>query len=102
MRKVFDCGSGTMNVFISDPSSLRDLQAFLRRADCIAEQCRPNQLEVYVPTASSDGRAERHVNIYLATWQARNQGVEAYIVRDRNGGGRRVGAGTPSVSQRKL
>ena len=61
-----------------------------RRADCIAEQCRPNQLEVYVPSASNDGRARRHVNIYLASWQAKNHGVETYVVED-NGNGRRVG-----------
>jgi hypothetical protein len=78
-----------VNVFISNPSSLRDLQDFLRRADCIAEQCRPNQLEVYVPSASNDDRARRHVNIFLATWQAKNQGVEAYVVEDK-GNGRRV------------
>ena len=77
-----------MNVFISDPSSLRGLQDHLRRADCIAEQCRPNQLEVYVPNASNDGRARRQINIYLTTWQANNQGVEAYVVED-NGNGRR-------------
>ena len=89
-----------MNVFISDPRSLRDLQAFLRRADCVAEQCRPNQLEVYVPNASNDGRALRHVNIYLATWQARNQGVEAYIVEHRDGTGARIG--TVSDAARSL
>jgi hypothetical protein len=82
---------GSMNVFISDPGSLRDLQDFLRRAHCVAEQCRPNQLEVYVPRASNHGRAQRHVNVYLATWQARNQGVEAYIVEHGNGTGVRIG-----------
>ena len=78
-----------MNVFLSDPSSLRGLQDYLRRADCIAEQCRPNQLEVYVPSASNENRARRQLNIYLATWQAHNQGVEAYVLED-NGNGRRV------------
>jgi hypothetical protein len=33
--------------------------------------------------------ARRQINIYLATWQANNQGVEAYVVED-NGNGRRV------------
>ena len=85
-----------MNVFISNPSSLRDLQDFLRRADCIAEQCRPNQLEVYVPSASNDDRARRHVNIFLATWQAKNEGVEAYVVADKGSveGATKSGAGT--------
>jgi hypothetical protein len=85
-----------VNVFISNPSSLRDLQDFLRRADCIAEQCRPNQLEVYVPSASNDDRARRHVNIFLATWQAKNEGVEAYVVEDKGSveGATKSGAGT--------
>jgi hypothetical protein len=80
-----------MNVFISDPSSLRGLQDFLRRAECVAEQCRPNQLEVYVPSASNDDRARRHLNVYLATWQANNRGVETYIV-EQSGSTRRIGS----------
>jgi hypothetical protein len=80
-----------MNVFVSDPSSLRDLQEFLRRANCVAEECRPNRLEVHVPSASNDGRARRHVNIYLATWQSNHHGVETYII-EQDGSDRRVSA----------
>jgi len=62
------------------PGLPRDLQAFLRRADCVAEQCRPDRLEVYVPHAPNEEQARRELNGYVATWQAANRGVEAYIV----------------------
>jgi len=59
---------------------LRSLQDFLWRAGCVAEERRSHQLEVYVPGAPSDAQARRELNVYLATWQAKNRGVEAYIV----------------------
>jgi hypothetical protein len=75
-----------LRVFLNNPASLRNLQDFLRRAECIAEQCRSDELEVYVPGAPSDEQARRELNVYLATWQANNPGVEAYIVeRGREG-----------------
>lgn len=73
-----------MHVFISDPSSLRDLQGFLRRAKCVAEQCRSHVLEVYVPNASNDRQALRDLNVYLATWQTDHLGIETYIL-EQNG-----------------
>jgi hypothetical protein len=69
-----------LHVFISNPRLLRDLQNSLRRAGCIAEQRRSHELEVYVPEAPSEDQARRELNVYLATWQATNPGVEAYIV----------------------
>jgi hypothetical protein len=69
-----------VHVFISDPSSLRDLQEFLRRAKCVAEQCRSHVLEVYVPNASNDRQARRDLNVYLATWQTDHPGIETYIL----------------------
>lgn len=71
------CG---LRVFLNNPSLLRNLQDFLRHAECVAEQCRSDELEVYVPGAPSDEQARRELNVYLATWQAKNPGVEAYIV----------------------
>src|SRR5215211_8922721 len=73
-----------MHVFISDPSSLRNLQEFLRRAERVAEQCRSHVLEVYVPNAPNDRHARRDLNVYLATWQANNGGIEAYFL-EQNG-----------------
>jgi hypothetical protein len=72
-----------MHVYISDPASLRNLQDFLRRADCIAEQARAHELEVYLPSAANERHARRDLNVYLATWQTRNPGIEAYIVEAR-------------------
>jgi hypothetical protein len=69
-----------MHVFISDPSLLRNLQDFLRRAECIAEECRSHELDVYLPSARNGREARRELNVYLATWQVTNPGVEAYIV----------------------
>jgi hypothetical protein len=37
-------------------------------------------LEVYVPQARNERQARRKLSVHLATWQAANPGVEAYIV----------------------
>ena len=50
------CG---LYVFVSDHSALRSLQEHLRRAECVAEQARAHELEVYVPSAPSDRQARR-------------------------------------------
>jgi hypothetical protein len=61
---------------------LMNLQYFLRRTGCVAEQCRAHELEVFVPSAPSADQARREVNVYLASWQARNPGVETYVVNN--------------------
>jgi hypothetical protein len=71
---------GTLNVFISDPVRLHDLRDFLQRAGCVAEQRRSHELEVYLPQTTSEAQARRELDIYLATWQAMNPGIEAYVV----------------------
>ena len=35
---------------------------------------------MFIPGAPNEAQARREVNVYLASWQARNRGVEAYIV----------------------
>jgi hypothetical protein len=90
-----------VHVFISDPSSLRSLQEFLRRAECVAEQCRSDVLDVYVPNASNDRYARRDLNVYLATWQANNGGIEAYIL-EQNGSRARSLAPMPSSQSAPL
>jgi hypothetical protein len=74
-----------MHVYISDQSLLRNLEEFLRRTGFIAEQCRSHVLEVSVPSAPDEPQARRELNVYLATWQALNRGVEAYIVESNDG-----------------
>jgi hypothetical protein len=82
-----------MHVYISDPSLLRNLEELLRRTGFVAEQCRSHELEVYVPGAPNEPQARRELNVSLATWQALNRGVEAYIV-ESNGGSRKSREGS--------
>jgi hypothetical protein len=67
-------------VYISDPDQILNLQQFLRQAGCVAERRRSHELVVYLPDAPSEAQARREVNVYLASWQARNRGVEAYVL----------------------
>ena len=69
-----------MNIYISDPEQIVNLQQFLRQAGCVAERRRSHELVVHLPGAPSDAQARREVNVYLASWQARNRGVEAYVL----------------------
>ncbi len=69
-----------MYVYISDPDQILNLQQFLRQAGCVAERRRSHELVVYLPDAPSEAQARREVNVYLASWQARNRGVEAYVL----------------------
>ena len=69
-----------MNIYISDPEQIVNLQQFLRQAGCVAERRRSHELVVYLPGAPSEAQARREVNVYLASWQARNRGVEAYVL----------------------
>lgn len=72
-----------MYVFVSDHAALRSLQDFLRRADCVAEQARGNELDVHVPGAPSERQARRELDVYLTIWQVHNPGVEAYVLDPR-------------------
>lgn len=69
-----------MYIYISDPNQLLNLQQFLRQTGCTAERRRSHELVVCIPGAPNEAQARREVNVYLASWQARNRGVEAYIV----------------------
>jgi hypothetical protein len=46
----------------------------------VAEQRRAHELEVYMPEERSEKQARGRLNVCLASWQARNVRVEAYIV----------------------
>jgi hypothetical protein len=69
-----------MHVFISDPSLLPNLEGFLQRTGCVAEESRPHELNVYIPSAPSEPQERRELNVCLATWQALYPGVETYII----------------------
>lgn len=73
-----------MHVFVSDHTALRGLQDFLRRADCVAEQARAHELDVYVPSAPNERQARRELDIYLTLWQVRNPGIETYVIDQRD------------------
>jgi hypothetical protein len=72
-------------VFISNPNLLVDLQHALQRTDCVAEQRSAHVLEVTVPSAPDETQAHRELNVYLAAWQARHRGVEAYVMEQEPG-----------------
>jgi hypothetical protein len=72
--------SAALHVFVSHPASLGDLCAFLERADCLVKRRDTHDIEVHLPRAYSKGQARRELDIYLATWQATNTGVQAYVV----------------------
>lgn len=74
------CG---LYVYISNPNLFFSLQEFLRQTGCTAERRRSHELVVCIPGAPSETQARREVNVYLASWQARNPGVETYIVEHR-------------------
>ena len=67
-------------VYVSDPSLLWELRACLQRAGCVAEQRRAHELEVYVPDARGAKEGRRKLDVCLARWQARNVGIEAYVL----------------------
>jgi hypothetical protein len=67
-------------VYISDPDQILNLQQFLRQTGCVVERRRSHELVVHLPGAPSEAQALREVNVYLASWQARNRGVEAYVL----------------------
>jgi hypothetical protein len=81
------CGhSGTsqcgLYVFVSNSRLLIDLQFFLRRVGCAANQVDSHQLEVQVAEAPGEDQARREVELYLALWTGRKSlsGVQASIL----------------------
>jgi hypothetical protein len=68
-----------MHVFISHPAAVPALRDFLERAECVVGACNPYDLEVHLAHAPSEAHARRELDVYLATWQAMNPGVEAYV-----------------------
>src|SRR5919204_6645077 len=71
---------GQMEIEVSDPSLVGDLVAFLRHADCAAEQVGERTVVATLPRAIGP-EAERELSLYLLAWQAMNPNASARIVR---------------------
>ena len=56
------------------------LRTHLEAAGCQVSERDSFHLEVRLLRALSDEQAQREVDVSLATWQALNPGVEAYVV----------------------
>ena len=69
-----------MHVYISHPALFKDLCAFLQRAECVVGPRHGQDVEVHLPRAYSETQGRRELDIYLATWQVMNPGVEVYVV----------------------
>jgi hypothetical protein len=72
--------SVAVRVFVSHSELAHDLRTFLRRMECVAEPRRSHELEVHLPQTSSEAQARRELDVYLATWQAMNPGIEVYVI----------------------
>jgi hypothetical protein len=72
--------SAALHVYISDPALFKDLCVFLQRAECVVGPRYGHDFEIDLPWAYSDAQARRELEIYLATWQVMNPGVEVHVV----------------------
>jgi hypothetical protein len=68
-----------VHVFITNPRLLLDLQFFLQRIGCAADQVDAHDLEVEVPGAPSTAQAHRELELYLALWQGRKSISDAAV-----------------------
>jgi hypothetical protein len=69
-----------LNVYVNDPSVVPHLRAHLEAAGCLVDERDAHHLRVTLPRLASDQQAQREVDVCVATWQALNPGVEAYVV----------------------
>jgi hypothetical protein len=77
------CGQGkrrALNVYVNDPAAIPQLQTHLEAAGCQVGERDSYHLEVRLLRVLSDDQAQREVDVFLATWQTLNPGVEAYVV----------------------
>jgi hypothetical protein len=69
-----------MRVRLTDETLVPDLLAYLRAAECVAEEVGPGELNVIVPRAPSDDQARRELDLYLRAWQAMNPNAQAELL----------------------
>ncbi len=69
-----------MRVRVGDPALLRDLIAYLRAAECVAEQASRDVVDVYVPRARDERQARRELSVLLSSWRSLHEGVTAELL----------------------
>jgi hypothetical protein len=61
---------------VSHPSLVEDLLEFLRSSSCEAMRCGGQTVDVRAGWPLSEG-GQRHLDLYLAAWEAKNPGARA-------------------------
>jgi hypothetical protein len=64
---------------VSHPSLVEDLLEFLRSSSCEAMRCGGQTVDVRAGWPLSEG-GQRHLDLYLAAWEAKNPGARAVRV----------------------
>jgi len=65
-----------MIIQVSHPSLVEDLLEFLRSSSCEAMRCGGQTVDVRAGWPLSEG-GQRHLDLYLAAWEAKNPGARA-------------------------
>jgi len=71
---------------VSHPSLVEDLLEFLHSSSCEAMRCGGQTVDVRTGWPLREG-GERHLDLYLAAWEAKNPGARAVRVTEGKGGG---------------
>jgi hypothetical protein len=89
VRSAARCGQKgeglALHVYISEPSARPTLRDFLERHECVVRERNAYELDIDVTRALSEEQAHRELDVYLATWQAFNPGIEAYVIEPDGG-----------------
>ena len=75
-----------MEIEVSHPSLVEDLLEFLRSSSCKAIRCGGQRVDVQAGWPLREG-GERHLDLYLAAWEAKNPGARAVRVAEGEGEG---------------
>jgi len=71
---------------VSHPSLVEDLLEFLHSSSCEAMRCGGQTIDVRAGWPLGEG-GQRHLDLYLAAWEAKNPGARAVRVTEGKGGG---------------
>ena len=69
-----------MRIQISDPTRLGDLSDYLRECGCAVAEHGESMIKFWHPTPVNARAEQMELGIYVAAWQARNDGVTAEIL----------------------
>lgn len=75
-----------MEIEVSHPALVEDLLEFLRSSSCKARRCGGQRVDVHAGWPLREG-GQRHLDLYLAAWEAKNPGARAARVGEGEGGG---------------